>query len=72
MNKEEIKNELISKFKTKYPNPNDINIESAPDDIVEIINDILGTDLTEDEKEELLLFLKPTNLYLITAAIKGY
>ena len=72
MTKEEIKNELIKRFKSKYPKLEDIDVDIAPNVIADVLNDIISDKLSEEQKEDLLTFLKPVNLYLITAAIKGY
>lgn len=74
MTKEQIKNELIKRFNSRNSNTAKTSFEKASDNIVEILNQIItenNIELTDESKEELLVYLKPTNTELITSAINS-
>lgn len=71
--KEEIKKELIKQFKSKNKNPLSLTGETARGSLTDILNDIVeNKNLNDKDIKDLILFLKPTNVYLMNSIIKGY
>jgi hypothetical protein len=73
MNKENFKNELLKRFKTRNPNSSQTSFEKASDDIVDIINEIIQDnkiEITDDYKDELLTYLKPIISELVLSSVR--